>query len=220
VGQHITIDESMIKYCGRTVAFIQYMLAKPIKHGIKVFCVFCTISGIMLAYKVYCGNKDRITDDTLVEVCDRLVKEAELTRPCGRTLYTNNYYTSMKLVKHLFEKHRWTIVGTIVPADKKTRKDCDIPFLKLFNGAHNQLERGWFQEACLKLSAGQTPCYLECTTWKDNKQVSFLSNNNVGWSDSMTVQRCVWGKRTHHDIMGNNGNVIQGCAVGVRRIVA
>jgi len=35
-GQHVTIDESMIKYCGRAVAFVQYMPAKPIKHGIKV----------------------------------------------------------------------------------------------------------------------------------------------------------------------------------------
>ncbi len=55
----------MIKYCGRAVAFIQYMPAKPmIKHGIKVFCVCCAISGIMLAYEVYCGDKDKKTDGT------------------------------------------------------------------------------------------------------------------------------------------------------------
>ncbi len=81
---------------------------------------------------------------TAVDVCDRLVNEAELTGPRGRTLYTNNYYTSVKLAKHLFEKYRWTMVGTIVPTDKKTREDHDIPFLKLSNGAHNGLERGWF----------------------------------------------------------------------------
>ncbi len=42
-------------------------------HGIKVFCVCCAISGIMLAYEVYCGNKDKKTDGTAVDVCDRLV---------------------------------------------------------------------------------------------------------------------------------------------------
>jgi hypothetical protein len=36
-GQHITIDESMIKYCRCAATFIQYMPAKPIKYGIKVF---------------------------------------------------------------------------------------------------------------------------------------------------------------------------------------
>jgi len=65
-GKHVTIDESMIKYCGRAVAFVQYMPAKPIKHGIKVFCVCCAVSGIMLAYEVYCGNKDKKTDGTSV----------------------------------------------------------------------------------------------------------------------------------------------------------
>ena len=74
-GQHVTIDESMIKYCGWAVAFVQYMPAKPIKHGIKVLCVCCAVSGIMLAYEVYCGNKDKKTDGTSVQVCDGLVKE-------------------------------------------------------------------------------------------------------------------------------------------------
>ncbi len=38
-GKDIAIDESMIKYMGRAIAWVQYMPAKAIKHGIKVFCV-------------------------------------------------------------------------------------------------------------------------------------------------------------------------------------
>lgn len=40
-GDKVCVDESMIKYMGRAVTFIQYMpLKEPIKHGIKVFvCV-------------------------------------------------------------------------------------------------------------------------------------------------------------------------------------
>ncbi len=100
----------------------------------------------------------------------------------------------MKLVKHLFEKYRWTMVGTIVPTDKKTREDHYIPFLKLSNGAHNGLERGWFCEACLKLHAGCMQYYVRCTTWKDKKQLAFLSTNKVRWSEGMSVQRCIQGK--------------------------
>ena len=33
----VTIDESMICYMGRAIAFIQYMPRKPITHGVKVF---------------------------------------------------------------------------------------------------------------------------------------------------------------------------------------
>jgi hypothetical protein len=106
----------------------------------------------------------------------------------------------VKLAKHLFEKYRWTMVGTIVPTDKKTCEDHDIPFLKLSKGARNGLERGWFCEACVKLSADRTPYYLQCTTWKDKKQISFLSNNKVGRSDGMTVQRRVRGKHMRDTI--------------------
>ena len=75
------------------------MPAKPIKHDIKVFCVCCAVSGIMLGYEVYCGNKDKKTDGTSVQVCDRLVKvkEAELTKSRGHTLYTDSYYRLIKL---------------------------------------------------------------------------------------------------------------------------
>ena len=96
---------------------------------------------------------------------------------------------------------RWTLVGTIVPTDKKTREDHDIPFLKLSNGVRNQLDQGWFREACLRLSEGRTHYYLQCTTWKDIKQVLFLSNNKVGRSDDLTVQRRVRRKRTRDTIV-------------------
>jgi hypothetical protein len=36
-GKKLSIEKSMIKYCGWAVAFVLYMPAKPIKHGIKVF---------------------------------------------------------------------------------------------------------------------------------------------------------------------------------------
>ena len=36
-GERVCIDKSMIKYVGRSIAFIQFMPLKPITHGIKVF---------------------------------------------------------------------------------------------------------------------------------------------------------------------------------------
>ena len=45
-GKAVTIDESMIKYCGKMVSWVQYMPAKPIKHGIKVFALCCSLSAV------------------------------------------------------------------------------------------------------------------------------------------------------------------------------
>ena len=58
------------------------------------------------------------------------MKEAGITGARGRLLYTENYYTSIALAKHMFNMYVWTIVGTIVPTGKKSRADHGIPFLK------------------------------------------------------------------------------------------
>ena len=55
-GQHVTIDESMIRYMGRAVSYVQYMPAKPIKHGIKVFCLCCAIDLSSTEVVVVRGN--------------------------------------------------------------------------------------------------------------------------------------------------------------------
>jgi hypothetical protein len=88
-GKDVAIDESMIKYMGRAIAWVQYMPAKPIKHGIKVFFVCCAISGIMLAYKTNCGNDKKTNDGTTVTLCNDLLQMAGLTGAQGMTIITH-----------------------------------------------------------------------------------------------------------------------------------
>ena len=83
-GKDVTIDESMIKYCGRAVSFVQYMPAKPIKHGLKVFVLCCTVSAVWLGYKIYLGKEDT-GDGSALAIVDELITEAELTQHKGRT---------------------------------------------------------------------------------------------------------------------------------------
>ena len=47
-GNHVTIDNSMIKYMGRAVTYVQYMPVNSIKYGIKVFAIFCALSAILI----------------------------------------------------------------------------------------------------------------------------------------------------------------------------
>ena len=87
-GMNISIDESMIRYSGRAVSWVQYMPAKPIKHGIKVFaaCCGCAYSGVLLAYDVYCGKE--IDGRNIFEVTVDLLELADLFRHRGRALFT------------------------------------------------------------------------------------------------------------------------------------
>jgi len=140
-GKHVMIDKSMTQYMGRAILYVQYMTAKPIKHGIKVFTLCCAFSAIILSFKVYFGKEDDY-DGTDVSVCDKLVDDVGLTIARGQILYTNNYYTSVKLAKLMYEKYGWILVGTISATEKKSRENEDIPFLKSSNSAMMGVKRG------------------------------------------------------------------------------
>ena len=135
------------------------MPAKPVEHGIKVYALCCALSAVVIAFFVYVGKEDNL-DGSAVAVCNELVVEAGLTGARGRVLYTDNYYASIKLVKHMFNNYRLTIVGTVTTTDKMCRQDEDIPFLKLSNGTRLGVKRGWFREAVIKLksTAGKHYC--------------------------------------------------------------
>ena len=90
-GKHVNIGNIMIRYMGRAITYVQYMPAKPINHGIKLFAICCDISTIILGLKVYVVQEGD-SYNTDLEICDEMVKEAGLTSTRGRTLYTNNYY--------------------------------------------------------------------------------------------------------------------------------
>ena len=79
-GQRVTIDESMIKYMGRAVSYVQYMPAKPIKHDIKVYCLCCAVSGVILAFQVYTDKKEEEKPKVTVaiDVCTELCRDAGL----------------------------------------------------------------------------------------------------------------------------------------------
>ncbi len=176
-GKDVTINESMIKYMGRAIAWVQNMPAKPIKHGIKVFCICFAVSGIMLLFKIYCGRDDKTTDGTTIQLCDNLITMVGLTGMQGCMLYTDNYYTSMSLLKHLYNKYRWTRVGTIVPTEKNEWAAHDVPFLKLSNGAQNVVERGWYCKAVIRLKAeqrNQAYYYIQCTTGRIRNRSCFF----------------------------------------------
>ena len=106
---------------GRAVSHVLYMPAKPIKHGIRGFCLCCAVSAVLLSFEVCVGKKDEQREHSALAVCNRLVIDTWLTGTRGRVLYTVNYCTSVKLAKHMITKYGWTIVGTIVPTEKKSR---------------------------------------------------------------------------------------------------
>jgi hypothetical protein len=66
------------------------------------------------------------------------------------------------------------------------------------------VERGWYNEAAIKLRVENSThdYYVQCTTWKDKKQVMFQSSNKVGRSVGHTVSWQVNSKKRPDKIPG------------------
>jgi hypothetical protein len=108
---------------------------------------------------------------------------------------TDNWYTSVDLAKWLFNDLGWQFCGTMVPTKKYSREDLDVPFMKWSNRAMASIERGFYIEAAVeqKTDAGKT-YYVQCSTWKDKKQVMFAHTTDVGSSRGQhSVSRSVRG---------------------------
>ena len=189
VGEKISIDESMIKCQGRCVTFVQHMPKKPIKHGIKVFALCCADTGHLYSFEIFTGKSDKI-DWTTKAIIDRLIRKAGLAGQVGRILFTDNYYTSMDVMKHVHETYGMLFVGTMKLTEKKTRTGADFPFRKLSSGAMKLVQRGWSRVAFQKVQVRGGHFVAQATIWRDKKVVAFLHNHKVQLdSGSSTVER-------------------------------
>ncbi len=87
------------------------MPAKPNKHRIKVFYLCCAATVVMIAFEVNCRKDNNKTDNTMVDICERLIHEADLVNNQtggvirGHTIYSDSNYTSVKMAKHLYKKY-------------------------------------------------------------------------------------------------------------------
>ncbi|KAL7534750.1 hypothetical protein ACHAWF_004938 [Thalassiosira exigua] len=206
IGQFLRADESMIKYKGKSVMFVQYMPVNPIKHGIKVFAICCANTGYIYGFYVYCGKE--FDNCTATEIIKRLLEQDLdfLTSSSGRVLYTDNYYTSEALMKMLYDDYGILLVGTVSLTQKKSRSSDNFASHKLSNGAKKNVPRGWLWWAQKIVTNGtkRTLYVIENTTWMDWKQVGLMHNWKVGPpSDNTYILRYDRDKRRRMPIQSH-----------------
>ncbi|KAK9731676.1 Transposase IS4 [Popillia japonica] len=107
--EKVCIDETMVPFRGR-LSFLQYVPGKRHKYGVKLFKL-CVDGGYTYSIKIYGGGGSVKTSDkplatrVVMELMERLLNT-------GRTVYTDNFYTSVGLAHELnnFQTH---LVGTL-----------------------------------------------------------------------------------------------------------
>ena len=98
-SQNLAVDEAMIKFQGRS-SLKQYMPAKPIKHGFKVWVLGDSTNGYFSRFEVYEGRKaDRPVHVGLGEyVVKTLTKELKHKY---HHVHFDNFFTSFQLLADL-----------------------------------------------------------------------------------------------------------------------
>ena len=75
----------------------------------------------------------------------------------------DNYYTSVSVAKHLYEKYGWLCVGTYAMTEKKKRESDDFPFHIMSADALATVERGWSRHATKEIKHKYDKYYIQGT---------------------------------------------------------
>lgn len=98
ISRHVSIDESMVGFKGRT-SLKQYMPLKPTKRGFKIWALTCAETGYLYNFIVYEGKSDSVQEGTLGE--KTVLALSESLRNTGRCLFFDNFFSTIPLLSNL-----------------------------------------------------------------------------------------------------------------------
>jgi hypothetical protein len=111
LGQHVTIDKTMVKYKGKYCSAHQYMPKKPIKWGLKVWVMADATSHIISDFEVYCGKSTATLGGGISQCAEQNLAYWVVTDLAvgldnkGHVITMDNFFTSVDLF-HDLEHHR------------------------------------------------------------------------------------------------------------------
>ena len=151
-----TVDESMIRFKGR-LAFRQYLPAKPIKWGVKVWVLAESDTGYLSRFQVYTGREPGgqergLTHRVVTDLVDHLY--GQYTQ-----VYFDNFYTSTDLLSYLKVRQMYAC-GTV----RSNRKNLPTALLP----KNVKLQKHEYKVA--------QKDELSYVVWQDTKPVCVLSN--------------------------------------------
>lgn len=152
--EYVCVDETMLPYRGR-LSIKQYIKSKRHKYGIKLFKL-CSGAGYTYNIKIYAGkeNGERVTPEAIVTFLTQDIIGV------GRTLVTDNWYTSLPLAKRMLDSDTH-LIGTI----RKNRKGLPKEVV------NKKLKKG-------EVAAMENKDGITVLKWKDQRDVLILSTKH------------------------------------------
>ena len=130
--EHVAVDESIMPWRGK-VSFRMFIPNKPVRYGMKLYCLCESSSGYIVKFRYYTGA-DRGNPET--NHGPNVVKE--LMEPYlgkGHTVFTDSFFTTVPLFEFLKE-HDTLACGTVQKNRRDNPPDISAKRLKLGKGEH------------------------------------------------------------------------------------
>ncbi|XP_056107732.1 piggyBac transposable element-derived protein 4-like [Rhinichthys klamathensis goyatoka] len=170
--RNLAVDERMVA-CKAHTGMTQYMKAKPTRWGFKLFVLADSSNGFTVDFSVYTGKNTFPTGHGLsYDAVTSLLDHTFLGS--GYHVYTDNFYTSPKLLKDMFAV-KFGACGTY----RDNRKDCP-------RNAANSLSKKSARGSIRWIRDGP----LVFVKWMDTREVSVCSTIHPAYTRD-TAQRRV-----------------------------
>ena len=193
--QTFVVDETMVKVLSRYCSFGQVMKNKPIKYGIKFWCLVFSLSCYLYSWRPYLGKRDPIGRMAKVLgkgyvhclIYDHLIPVAWHHTNC--VLICDNYFTSIVLFSALLAVGIYAIGVSKAKKPAKSPKEAGTSWpIQEYGKKHERfLPRGWMRVMYRVMDDGTGT--MMALTWRDNRFVQLLATCCIGCASALTVQR-------------------------------
>ena len=153
-GSSVVIDESLIPFRGR-LSFRQYIPGKAHKYGCKLYKL-CTPDSYTWNIEIYDGNIPSLSSFGHAESI--VIALSEKLLDCGRTVYGDNFYSSVPLAEYLLQRKTY-YCGTLRKNGKYCPKDV----------TQGKVSKG-------KMLSKQNQKGIKVFNWNDKRNVLMLSS--------------------------------------------
>lgn len=115
-SEFLCVDEMMVAYNGRYCSFKQYMPLKPVSHGIKIWCLACSVTKFVLNLEVYVGSANEAIQGLPQHACGSgagvVTRLTSGWENMWHTVVMDNFFSSPMLFEDL-RKRGFYAIGTI-----------------------------------------------------------------------------------------------------------
>jgi hypothetical protein len=164
--QQLSLDEAIKKFKGRCI-FKQYIKSKPVRWGIKIYCLCCALTGYLLHAAFYLGKCLDSDHEPYQDRSETHMQLMTLFMPFqgkNHIVHMDNWFTSITFASDL-KKKGFLIAGTV----RSNRKGLDKRII-MQASEYSALKKN---PGIMRYSSQHDLCLL---SWFDKRAVLMLSN--------------------------------------------